>query len=257
MQNRTGFTLVELLIVISIIVILAGMLLPVYARARERARQTVCLSNEKQLGLAFAMYATDFDERSPSGVQSAIGQGWAGQIYPFVRHIDVYRCPDDDDKGEDVDEGASTVSYAMNSNIAAVPLGCLNAPSMTVAAFEVNDAGAKIDSPERISPTGRGLPTDNCPDKCGKPFGADYYATGNLGGVQPSLSTTKHPYHDPGSNFLAMDGHVKSVRGDQVSPGMDAAASNAPQSFTPPRAAGTASLSLPGGATAALTFSVR
>ncbi|MFO8079838.1 MAG: prepilin-type N-terminal cleavage/methylation domain-containing protein, partial [Armatimonadota bacterium] len=61
--HRRGFTLIELLVVIAIIAILAAILFPVFARAREKARQTSCLSNLKQLGLGMQMYAQDYDER--------------------------------------------------------------------------------------------------------------------------------------------------------------------------------------------------
>ena len=65
---RKGFTLIELLVVIAIIAILAAILFPVFARAREKARQTHCLNNTKQVGLAFQMYSQDFDERTPKTV---------------------------------------------------------------------------------------------------------------------------------------------------------------------------------------------
>jgi prepilin-type N-terminal cleavage/methylation domain-containing protein/prepilin-type processing-associated H-X9-DG protein len=64
MRTRNGFTLIELLVVIAIIAILAAMLFPVFARAREKARQAMCLSNERQLALAWLMYAQDYDERA-------------------------------------------------------------------------------------------------------------------------------------------------------------------------------------------------
>jgi len=63
MRTRKGFTLIELLVVIAIIAILAAILFPVFARAREKARSSSCLSNTKQIVLAILMYAQDYDER--------------------------------------------------------------------------------------------------------------------------------------------------------------------------------------------------
>jgi len=65
MQQKSAFTLIELLVVIAIIAILAAILFPVFATAREKARETSCLSNLRQLGTATLMYATDFDEELP------------------------------------------------------------------------------------------------------------------------------------------------------------------------------------------------
>jgi prepilin-type N-terminal cleavage/methylation domain-containing protein len=65
MRQRGGFTLIELLVVIAIIAILAAILFPVFAQAREKARQTTCVSNLKQIGTAFMMYVQDYDETYP------------------------------------------------------------------------------------------------------------------------------------------------------------------------------------------------
>jgi prepilin-type N-terminal cleavage/methylation domain-containing protein len=260
-----GFTLVELLIVLSILTILAGILLPVFARARENARQSACLSNERQLGMALALYSQDYDARLPAGLAGDRGQGWAGQIYPFVRNVALYKCPDDtgnhrhdeatNNEHNDLTTSRSyRISYAMNCNLAGRPEAGLTAPSNTVLLFEVNDATADMTRAETVSPTGRGMPRDNCPE-CGKPFGADYYATGNVGDVAPPLSTTKHPYHDPTSNYVAADGHVKALRPEQISPGFNALTPDDPQSGARNTAAGTDSMVISGGVRAALTFS--
>src|ERR1700761_7609882 len=100
-SRRQAFTLIELLVVIAIICILAAILFPVFARAREKARQTACASNMKQLGLAVRQYTSDYDERYPTGnyydtIHSWYwGLGWAGELYPYVKSQNVFTCPDD------------------------------------------------------------------------------------------------------------------------------------------------------------------
>lgn len=93
---RKGFTLIELLVVIAIIAILAAILFPVFARAREKARQTSCLSNAKQMGLAYAMYAQDFDDRGPCYDYVAGGtwrMSWDALLYNYVKNEQVFVCP--------------------------------------------------------------------------------------------------------------------------------------------------------------------
>ncbi len=254
-KSVDGFTLIELLIVLTVIAILAAMLFPVFARARERARQTTCLSSERQFGLAFAQYTQDYDERNPSGTIGNLGRGWAGQAFPYVKSADLYKCPDDATRAYEGDLRV-LISYAMNSNSAGISLAEFEAPSLTVLCFEGNDSFADVKIPEITSPTGRGLPKDNCP-LCGKPFGADYYATGNLGFVSPPLSTTIRPYHDPTSNYLAADGHVKALRGETISPGGDAPSADTPQSIPGKTAAGTSNMMISPNLRAALTFSTK
>src|SRR6266511_3335108 len=127
-RERRGFTLIELLVVIAIIAILAAILFPVFARAREAARKTACLSNVKQLGLASNMYKQDYDEAYPDsrdtwfngpGSPNWPGPGYYGAkhisryahrryknddknlngiclIYPpYIKNIQIFRCPSD------------------------------------------------------------------------------------------------------------------------------------------------------------------
>jgi len=109
--NRKAFTLIELLVVIAIIAILAAILFPVFAQAREKARQTSCLSNMKQLGTAILMYAQDYDETYPQAYYyknntpttnggSAGGYvTWTVTINPYIKSIQLFVCPSDANRG--------------------------------------------------------------------------------------------------------------------------------------------------------------
>ncbi|MDR3709436.1 MAG: DUF1559 domain-containing protein [Capsulimonadaceae bacterium] len=147
-MNR-AFTLIELLVVIAIIAILAAILFPVFATAREKARQTACLSNLKQIGLAYSQYEQDYDETVPQGTNSSYGWGlgWAGQIYPYVKSTQTFLCPDDTQQ-------ADVISYAVNANLVGygpspgyfdmpVSLAQMNAPAKTVLLFEVVNCALK------------------------------------------------------------------------------------------------------------------
>ena len=80
-RQRRGFTLIELLVVIAIIAILAAILFPVFAQAREKARAASCLSNARQIGLAFSMYVQDFDEVYPPAVDAVSGAWWEAAVH--------------------------------------------------------------------------------------------------------------------------------------------------------------------------------
>lgn len=94
---RRGFTLIELLVVIAIIAILAAILFPVFAKAREKARQSSCLNNVKQLSLAVMQYVQDYDERTPPGAavdMNAHSHPWASAV-PYIKNVQVFVCPSD------------------------------------------------------------------------------------------------------------------------------------------------------------------
>jgi prepilin-type N-terminal cleavage/methylation domain-containing protein/prepilin-type processing-associated H-X9-DG protein len=104
--RAAAFTLIELLVVIAIIAILASILFPVFARAREKARQTACASNLKQLGVAMQMYSQDFDETLPGNptldegtgatlgfMDAATPRNWAKCIVPYTKNMAIFLCP--------------------------------------------------------------------------------------------------------------------------------------------------------------------
>lgn len=123
-KHKFGFTLIELLVVIAIICILAAILFPVFATAREKARQSTCASNEKQIGLAMMQYAQDNDETyalTEYTNNSTFWIGWINLINPYVKvptnysggSAYIYHCPDDLSRGQNAGQNALTTSYTL------------------------------------------------------------------------------------------------------------------------------------------------
>lgn len=220
--DKTAFTLIELLVVIAIIAILAAILFPVFAQAREKARQTACLSNLKQIGLGIAQYEQDYDEKAPCGVSGWGGPwGWAGQVYPYVKSVGAFRCPSDV-------ANPAYVSYGFNSDLVFITSGCtgypqdcsipsqisqLTQPTQTVLLFEVQNCTAPVtvtsDGTSTYSaPFGNGMDRNTYLQGSNEPTGATVtsstastlkYATGLLWGIAPSCasgSTCANPVGD-------------------------------------------------------------
>ncbi len=116
-QQRQGFTLIELLVVIAIISILASILFPVFARARENARRTSCLSNLKQIGLGIMQYVQDYDETYPLTLNRVTTLYWYSAVQPYVKSTQVFNCPS---SGSTVISGTNG-HYGSNQNILILP----------------------------------------------------------------------------------------------------------------------------------------
>jgi prepilin-type N-terminal cleavage/methylation domain-containing protein/prepilin-type processing-associated H-X9-DG protein len=152
---RRGFTLIELLVVIAIIAILAAILFPVFAKAREKARQTSCLSNAKQITLAILQYTQDYDEALPllyngAPVAPTGYVYWLHEIVPYCKNVQLFRCSSNSQSKAPSDAHASggwvastTPScYQINTNLvgsgASYSLGSVESPSEVFLLWDAN-----------------------------------------------------------------------------------------------------------------------
>ncbi len=194
---RRGFTLIELLVVIAIIAILAAILFPVFARAREKARQTSCLNNMKQLGLGMLMYVQDYDEMFPgmnNGIKPDVpvipgsdfcynsGNGnyyhsWAAVIYPYVKNVQIYRCP--------------STKYNCYGVAYGVPASGINEAQTGTTSIFGRPAQAEIKRPSEIMMIG----------EKGAGGGNQYILSGQYYAGRMD--------HNGGSNIAFFDGHAK------------------------------------------------
>jgi prepilin-type N-terminal cleavage/methylation domain-containing protein len=142
-----GFTLIELLVVIAIISILAAILFPVFARARENARRASCLSNLKQVGLGFMQYTQDYDEAYPLSSFPATNISWTASVQPYMKSLQIFRCPSDAGVrwNAPVSPPAAnyyTTSYIMNAWIAGTgkyaKLSAMQSPSRVIVLADAN-----------------------------------------------------------------------------------------------------------------------
>ncbi len=219
-SRQFGFTLIELLVVIAIIAILAAILFPAFARARENARRASCQSNMKQIGLGFMQYTQDYDERWP--YRNAAGNmiWWPNQIMPYVKSTQIFACPSDSTVS--TLPNYALLSYAASQNVISSgggnSLSSLNASSKTVLICEMkNNSWDTTD----MNVTGH----DSTSMTYGRRgWGVGNLTTGQLGGTAAGNDgawAAAEARHLEGSNFLAADGHVKWLRGTSVSPGLD------------------------------------
>lgn len=214
-RQARAFTLIELLVVIAIIAILAAILFPVFAKAREKARQTSCLSNQKQIGTAIMQYVQDYDEMyvlngaghsaiswDPNGSYARQANSWRSLIFPYVKSEQVFVCPSnpDNDK-ETIDGGWPTpekffISYnclydsVITEN--GVPLADVDKPATTVSIVET------YIGPDGTNDWEKGALTEHFN------YGYDKHRDDLYSG------------HSGVANYLFADGHVKGMRVSQT-----------------------------------------
>ena len=280
MRPRSAFTLIELLVVIAIIAMLAAILFPVFASAREKARQASCTNNLKQISLAAIQYSQDSDEMLMNGQtkwtattacstdpSDHVGEGWAGQIYPYVKSTAVFVCPNDNTQFGWVPAGqtvpSSEVSYAYNENLlwvqggnwcggigtAPTPVGIsrFTSPASTILFSEIGEVYKYqpdlSDGETLANSTGSNgyYQSATWDGYMGGPSGVGYMESGPvdaMGCGPQSLTSTANGYdpkypngrHGLGTVYAFADGHVKFLFGTQVSTG---------ESATSPTSAGT------------------
>jgi prepilin-type N-terminal cleavage/methylation domain-containing protein/prepilin-type processing-associated H-X9-DG protein len=210
-MRKRGFTLIELLVVIAIIAILAAILFPVFAKAREQARKTACINNLKQIGTAVMMYGQDYDESMPSAAFANYPAGlWGSPLWndygwtyifplldPYTKNSGIYGCPSANKQMFGPAGSQINVSYAYNEYIYNQGSGFSSMASLANGRHGVADIAVVADS--RFA--GIFNDWDN-----GGTGGATPYPTNYLARVV--LANGAMPRHD-GSNFVFADGHAK------------------------------------------------
>jgi prepilin-type N-terminal cleavage/methylation domain-containing protein len=239
-QHKSAFTLIELLVVIAIIAILAAILFPVFAQAREKAREASCTSNMKQIALALKMYAQDYDERlfssgalpianDPTGIAHnrrmdgqnlvrMIGGGLSWFCQPYVKNQQIFRCPSD--TGENYWGRSSTGWDFNNAEFWGRPSSYMfrhifDAGGAAEHTRVMGDANAGIPpAPTPVHWAGTSDAQVGFPSQAVVVFEAAAFHHEKLplyGGVHPTATPILTP---PGRTFTAAfyDGHVKVFR---------------------------------------------
>jgi prepilin-type N-terminal cleavage/methylation domain-containing protein/prepilin-type processing-associated H-X9-DG protein len=193
---RKGFTLIELLVVIAIIAILAAILFPVFAKAREKARQSSCLSNVKQINTAVLGYVQDNDERMPSswygpGVSPGAYQ-YPQAVAPYIKNWQIFLCPSDSGRTIVTNSGAagSSLSYAFST---------------------AYYGGSNVAGVSANGPAGKALA--QIEDPSGTVILGDYTGSHEMGwqwiANNPDMNNFLPKRHNDGVNVAFVDGHAK------------------------------------------------
>jgi prepilin-type N-terminal cleavage/methylation domain-containing protein len=189
---RKGFTLIELLVVIAIIATLAAILFPVLARSREKARQTSCLSNLKQIGLACLMYAQDYDETTVFGDGyrgHVLGSwNWQQKVYPYMKNNQIFICPSNGTPPGQYWDDYIYYSYALPTH-SGEKLASIAEPAITIM---TNDG---------VHPAVSGA-RGMAPLNCGAFLSSGWCR-------RDGVATADDFLHNGGDNCVFFDGHAK------------------------------------------------
>ncbi len=235
-QRSRGFTLIELLVVIAIISILAAILFPVFARARENARRASCLSNAKQAGLGIMQYTQDYDEKLPKAYHNSTI--WADDIQPYVKNYQMFKCPSNPPgrkSGDATNPNRLEPDYATNGMLVGDPtnesvsLAEIDAPAEIVFATDSNKAllsGWGVPPSESWGPTDTPRPNDfgspkgsdalvqkvNTWLRTDRTDGFDLTAGGDWSMKGPAWRHMRNGLNSGTAVMVFTDGHAKAVR---------------------------------------------
>lgn len=196
-KRDNAFTLIELLVVIAIIAILAAILFPVFARARENARKSSCQSNLKQIGLGIMQYTQDYDELLPARVTvTSPTRSWRVLIQPYVKSTQLFACPSNTGNAKTtIDDGGTFLPRSYSINGATTPWFAGNAPSE----FGKGQSLAAIASVAQVVLVAESDPDWEFPEI-------------RFGGTVQETKDATFKGHLGQCNFLFVDGHVKSMK---------------------------------------------
>jgi prepilin-type N-terminal cleavage/methylation domain-containing protein/prepilin-type processing-associated H-X9-DG protein len=209
MRRPTAFTLLELLVVIAIIAILAAILFPVFAQAREKARQTSCLSNQKQLALGLLMYAQDYDEQLALIRRE---RSWVYMAQPYLKSYAVLRCPSDSSNNWSPNAAAfnptDPTTYTTAFRVTSYALNGFLSPEITTNAFT---SLASIDKPASVI-----LLAESATNFRENYFHAHVWPTRHWIAATNLPDDVVTNQHAGGFTVGYLDGHAKWVRWSQV-----------------------------------------
>jgi prepilin-type N-terminal cleavage/methylation domain-containing protein len=200
-SNSRGFSVVELVVVMGIIAVLAGIMLPGIAQVKENARRSVCSSNMRELGLAMAEYSVDNDEREP------VADDWANGIFAYAETPQIYRCPSY--------SGTKKITYSMNSLLDSFEVSDIRSISSVVGLYESTAPPGADPDPAKAgddAPRGTYVGYDDVSQVAGDggqlvPGSLYRHAVGGANGKAAG---------SPSLNYLLTDGHIRFVAHNQV-----------------------------------------